>query len=98
VNCFEEDAAEEEEQEQAVAFHPYREEEAASQISRLRRVRAERDGAAVAAALARLERDAREDRNVMPAALDAVSAYATVGEVCGVFKKVFGTYQEPVRF
>jgi len=100
VNCFSEDAEEEAEKEREprVAFHPYREEEAETQISRLRRVRAERDDAAVATALARLEKDARENRNVMPAAMDAVSAYATVGEVCGVFKQVFGTYREPVRF
>ena len=35
---------------------------------------------------------------MMPATMDAVEAYATVGEVCGVLKDVFGTYQEPVRF
>ncbi|MEE8409835.1 MAG: hypothetical protein V3T05_09535 [Myxococcota bacterium] len=34
----------------------------------------------------------------MPAAIDAVEAYATVGEVCGVLKEVFGSYEEPVRF
>ena len=34
----------------------------------------------------------------MPAAMDAVKAYATVGEVCGALKTVFGTYKEPVRF
>ena len=34
----------------------------------------------------------------MPAIIDAVEAYATVGEVCGALKEVFGTYREPVRF
>ena len=36
--------------------------------------------------------------NVMPAIMDAVEAYATVGEICTVLKEVFGTYREPVRF
>jgi len=30
--------------------------------------------------------------------MDAVEIYATVGEICGVLKEVFGTYDEPVRF
>jgi len=34
----------------------------------------------------------------MPAAIEAVGAYATVGEVCGVLKEVYGAYDEPVRF
>jgi methylmalonyl-CoA mutase N-terminal domain/subunit len=94
VNCF----VEEEEEEQPVAFHPYREEEAREQIERLRRIRGERNGIGLNEALAKLERDAREGRNVMPAVMDAVELYATVGEVCGILKEVFGTYDEPVRF
>jgi methylmalonyl-CoA mutase N-terminal domain/subunit len=34
----------------------------------------------------------------MPSIMDAVEAYATVGEVCSTLKQVFGTYREPVRF
>jgi methylmalonyl-CoA mutase N-terminal domain/subunit len=34
----------------------------------------------------------------MPAVIDAVKAYATVGELCGALKDVFGKYEEPVRF
>ena len=34
----------------------------------------------------------------MPAVMDAVERYATVGEVCSVLKEVFGTYVEPIRF
>ena len=93
VNCFEE-----EEEEREVAFHPYREAEAAKQIQRLERIRAEREGGAVTAALARVRQAAAGGENVMPAVIDAVEAYATVGEVCGVFKEVFGEYQEPIRF
>jgi methylmalonyl-CoA mutase N-terminal domain/subunit len=94
VNCF----AEAEPDEQPVEFHPYRREEAEEQIARLARVRAERDREVVARALERVRADARAGRNVMPAVMDAVEAYATVGEVCGALEDVFGTYREPVRF
>ncbi|MFQ5844166.1 MAG: methylmalonyl-CoA mutase [Planctomycetota bacterium] len=93
VNCFTE-----EEEERAVEFHPYRPEEAACQRRRLERVRGERDAAAVAAHLERVKAAAAAERNVMPAAVDAVEAYATVGEVCGALKDVLGAYREPVRF
>jgi methylmalonyl-CoA mutase N-terminal domain/subunit len=93
VNCFVE-----EEEKREVEFHPYREEEARKQIERLRRVRRERNAGTVKASLEKVRAAASADENVMPAVMDAVEAYATVGEVCGVFKKVFGTYREPVRF
>jgi methylmalonyl-CoA mutase N-terminal domain/subunit len=95
VNCFVEDDASEE---RAIEFHPYREEEARHQIERLKKIRKERDPARVAATLGAVRDAAAAGRNVMPAAIDAVEAYATVGEVCGVLKEVYGTYQEPVRF
>jgi methylmalonyl-CoA mutase N-terminal domain/subunit len=94
VNCFVED----EEPERQVEFHPYREGEAARQIERLNKVRAERDAQQVEATLARVREAARGGENVMPSIMDAVEAYATVGEVCGVLKDVFGAYREPVRF
>jgi len=93
VNCF---VTEEEERE--VEFHPYRREEAERQVARLEHMRRERDGATVARALAALREAAASGENVMPAAMDAVEAYASVGEVCGVFKEVFGTCDEPIRF
>jgi methylmalonyl-CoA mutase N-terminal domain/subunit len=69
------------------------------QIARLRRVRAERDSAAVAASLARLADAARDDKtNLMYPILEAVNAYATLGEITGVFRQVFGEYQEPACF
>jgi methylmalonyl-CoA mutase N-terminal domain/subunit len=68
------------------------------QVARLNRVRAERDTAAVETTLRRL-RDAAHDRvNLMHPILDAVNAYATLGEITGVFRQVFGEYQEPVFF
>ncbi len=93
MNCFVE-----EEDEPDVAFHPYREEEARRQVERLGRVRSERDDAAVRAALEKVRDDARAGANVMPAVMDAVEIYATVGEVCGALVEVYGTYEEPVRF
>jgi len=61
-------------------------------------VRGERDAAAVTRALARVEADAKSGVNLMPAILDAVKAYATVGEITQRMVDVFGRYREPVRF
>ena len=64
-------------------------------LARLERVRAERDSAAADAALARLaEVCADESQNTMPALIDAVRAYCTLGEICRVMRDVFGEYQE----
>ncbi len=93
VNCFVD-----EEPGPDVEFHPYRREEADKQVARLNKVRAERDGAQVERLLDGVRSAARDGRNVMPPVIAAVKAYATVGEICGALKQVFGTYQEPVRF
>jgi methylmalonyl-CoA mutase N-terminal domain/subunit len=68
---------------------------ARAQVGRLQRVRAERDSAASAAALARLGEAARADTNLMPAIIDAVRAYATLGEICGELRKAWGEYRPP---
>lgn len=68
------------------------------QIARLQRVRAERDNEAVSQKLAALEEAARGTQNLMPFIMDAVREYATLGEICDVFRKVFGEYREPVYF
>jgi methylmalonyl-CoA mutase N-terminal domain/subunit len=65
------------------------------QIERLKRVREERDARAVAGALHRLEEAARRRQNTMPYILEAVKAYASVGEIMEVLKKVHGAYREP---
>jgi methylmalonyl-CoA mutase N-terminal domain/subunit len=71
----------------------------ARQVDRLNRVRAERDAADVEAGLRRLADAARDGTtNLMYPILDAVNAYATLGEITGVFRQVFGEYQEPVFF
>ncbi len=66
------------------------------QIERLKRVRRVRDNRAVREKLVVLEKAARGSDNLMPYILDAVREYATLGEICGVFREVFGEYREPV--
>jgi len=67
------------------------------QVERLRRLRRERDGAEVEQALGKLEEVSRSDQNVMPAVMEAVRAYATVGEVHEVWRRVFGLWTGPMR-
>jgi methylmalonyl-CoA mutase N-terminal domain/subunit len=66
-----------------------------AQVGRLRKVRAERDAAAAQSALQRLGEAARGTDNLMPSILDAVRAYATLGEICGELRKVWGEYRPP---
>jgi methylmalonyl-CoA mutase N-terminal domain/subunit len=64
------------------------------QIEGVRRVRAERDPAAWEAALDRLEAAAAGDDNVMPALIEAVRAYATVGEISDRLRAAWGEHRE----
>ncbi len=61
-------------------------------------MRQERDQAAVDAALAKVEAAARGTDNLMPPILEAVKAYATLGEISDVFRKVWGAYREGGAF
>jgi methylmalonyl-CoA mutase N-terminal domain/subunit len=65
------------------------------QIARLERLRQERDNTRVAQALEALRNAAEGDDNMMPLILDAVRAYATLGEITDVLRGVFGVYHEP---
>jgi methylmalonyl-CoA mutase N-terminal domain/subunit len=69
-----------------------------AQIARLKRVREERDQVAVQRALDNLRRVAEGTENTMPAIIEAVRAYATLGEIMDVFRTVFGEYMEPAVF
>ena len=73
-------------------------EAARHQIARLQRLRQERDNAGVQAALARLEEVARSDDNTVPAILECVESYCTLGEICQVFRNVFGEQREMAAF
>jgi len=69
-------------------------------LARLERVRRDRDADAVASALAQLRdlaaRPGTSETNLMPALVECAAAYVTLGEMCGVFRAVFGEYREPV--
>jgi methylmalonyl-CoA mutase N-terminal domain/subunit len=65
------------------------------QSRRLETLRRTRDSGAVGQALDRLRLACQGTENTMPCLLDAVRAYATLGEIIGVMREVFGTYQEP---
>lgn len=65
------------------------------QVERLEQTRAKRDTGAVASALERLKRAAQGAENTMPATIEAVRAYATLGEICSALRDVYGVYEEP---
>ena len=65
------------------------------QVAKLEEVRGRRDNACVHRAIESLASAAATDANLMPYILECVRAYATVGEMCDVLRKVFGTYEEP---
>ncbi len=67
---------------------------AVRQAERLRRVRGGRSNDEVNRCLLKLRRAAEGTENLMPPIYEAVKAYATVGEICDVFREVFGTYEE----
>jgi methylmalonyl-CoA mutase N-terminal domain/subunit len=68
------------------------------QVTRLNRVRAERDNHHVQKTLHRLADAAQDQVNLMPPILECVKAYATLGEISNVLRAVFGEYHEPVYF
>jgi methylmalonyl-CoA mutase N-terminal domain/subunit len=69
------------------------------QVGRVQAVRARRDTAAAESTLARLREDAaHDDRNLMPAIIDAARAYVTMGEMCDAFRAVWGIWRETPVF
>jgi len=67
------------------------EKKAVESVKEIRRVRDNRE---VARTLADLEKQARQGRNIMPAAIEASKAYATMQEMCDVLRDVYGAYRE----
>src|SRR5687767_6175357 len=65
------------------------------QVERLERAKAGRDKGEVAGALDKLKRAAAAGENTMPATIEAVRAYATLGEICDALRDVYGLYEEP---
>jgi methylmalonyl-CoA mutase N-terminal domain/subunit len=87
VNQFQEDEP------RHIDIHRHLEEVAAEQATALKALRAERDGARVARALDDLRNAALGGANLMPVLVDTVKTYATIGEICGVLREVFGEYK-----
>jgi methylmalonyl-CoA mutase N-terminal domain/subunit len=65
------------------------------QVERLEQTRSQRDSGAVANALEKLKLSAKNNENTMPATIDAVRSYATLGEICSALRDVYGIYEEP---
>src|SRR5215203_3522388 len=65
------------------------------QLQRLEQTRTQRDAGAVANALEKLKQTARRSENTMPATIEAVRSYATLGEICSALRDVYGIYEEP---
>ena len=74
------------------------EEAARQQVARLERLRQERDGTVARKALARLGEVARGEDNTVPAILECVQAYCTLGEMSGVLREAFGEQEEMAAF
>ena len=85
-------------EEMEVELHEYRGESAEEQVQRLQEIRRERDNRKVTQLLKDLENAAKAENNVMPYLLECCKAYATVGEMTGVFKEVYGEFKEPSIF
>jgi methylmalonyl-CoA mutase, N-terminal domain len=66
------------------------------QVERLKEVRLSRNQGKVAESLQELRKAAQGTENLMPYILTAVKAYATLGEICGVLRDVFGEYQQQI--
>jgi methylmalonyl-CoA mutase N-terminal domain/subunit len=65
------------------------------QLERLEQTKTKRDSGAVANALEKLRQAASNNENTMPATIDAVRVYATLGEICDALRDVYGLYEEP---
>jgi methylmalonyl-CoA mutase, N-terminal domain len=65
------------------------------QLERLEATRAKRDAGVVAKALDNLKLAAQKHENTMPATIEAVRTYATLGEICSALRDVYGIYEEP---
>jgi len=63
------------------------------EAAKLKKLRAERDQAKWKAALDKLRQVSQTDENVMPAVIEAVKAKATVGEICDVWRDIYGQYR-----
>jgi len=92
VNCYKA------EEETSIPLLKIDEEGEKRHLARLKKVREERDQSKVERALNQLRKAAEGEENLMPYILEAVKAYATLGETCGVLREIFGEYKEPIIY
>jgi len=85
-------------EEQSIEFLKIDPEVEEKQVARLKEVKQTRNQARVTACLADLKKAAQGPENLMPYILAAVKEYATLQEICDVFREVFGTYRDPGMF
>ena len=90
--------ADETQEQTDVDLHEYNETWVDQQIASLKDLRRTRDNREVARTLKELEQGTRTGKNVMPLLVDCCRAYATVGEMAGVFRDIFGEWEEPSIF
>ena len=81
-----------------VELHEYNYETAEKQIESLHQVKRERSESDVARTLKELETATKAGKNVMPCLVECCKAYTTVGEMAGIFRQIFGEFQEPGLF
>jgi methylmalonyl-CoA mutase N-terminal domain/subunit len=81
-----------------VELHEYDESWVDQQIDSLKELRRTRDNREVTRTLQELEHGTRTGKNVMPLLVDCCKAYATVGEMAGIFRDLFGEWEEPSLF
>jgi methylmalonyl-CoA mutase N-terminal domain/subunit len=81
-----------------VELHEYNWDSAAGQIENLRAVKRERSEKDVARTLKELESATLDGKNVMPYLVACCKAYASVGEMAGIFRQIFGEFNEPSLF
>ncbi len=93
VNCFKK-----EDETKTVKFHPYDEKNARKQIDNLKKIKEKRDSRKVRICLEKVKKDAVANLNLMPSVIEAVKAYATVGEIIQALKGIYGEYKEPIYF
>ena len=68
------------------------------QLHNLSQLKKERDDAAVAKGLDAIRAAGKNNDNLVPAMVEAVKAYATTGEICGVLRELYGEFEEPLAF
>ena len=68
------------------------------QVESLKQLKRERDQRAVQKTLEGVRNAAKKNQNLVPSFIEAVKAYATTGEICGVLREVYGEFKEPLSF